>query len=289
MPRSTDVRRGKYRVEKLQPMNIKFFCPHWGSEKLDYKSFFEKVKNAGYDGVEMSFPNDQSQKSEIIQLLQTFELDIIAQHWETSTANFSLHKKEFRERLINLASIRPLFINTQTGKDFFKYEQNAELIEIAIDISQKFGIKVIHETHRGKFGFASHIMSEYLRRIPELRLTLDISHWVNVAESWLEDQKDMVNLALSRTDHIHARIGFPEGPQIPDPRAPEWKLALDKHVTWWQQVVNFRRKNNQEGITITPEFGPYPYMTILPTSKEPIANQWEVNLYMMEYLKHILN
>lgn len=269
-------------------MKIKFFCPYWGSEKLEYKLFFEKVKKAGYDGVEMSLPMDKHKKSEIFGLLQTFELDIIGQHWETVTADFSLHKKEFRERLINLTSVKPIFINTQTGKDFFKYEQNAELIKIASDVSEEYGIKIIHETHRGKFGFAAHIMSEYLRRIPELRLTMDISHWVNVAESWLDDQKETVHLALTRTDHIHARIGFPEGPQIPDPRVPEWKNARDIHTIWWQQVIDLRRKANCDKITITPEFGPYPYMTILPFNNKPIADQWEVNLYMMEYIKSTL-
>ena len=84
---------------------------------------------------------------------------------------------------------------------------------------------------------------------------------------------------------IPARVGFPEGPQVPDPRVPEWKDALDKHVSWWTRVIDQRKKEGWEIFTITPEFGPYPYMTILPFSKMPIADQWEVNLFMMEYLK----
>jgi len=38
-------------------------------------------------------------------------------------------------------------------------------------------------------------------------------------------------------------------------------------------------------LTITPEFGPFPYMVSLPGTNEPIANQWEVNLFMMNLLK----
>ncbi|GAB1483119.1 hypothetical protein MASR2M78_19350 [Treponema sp.] len=49
------------------------------------------------------------------------------------------------------------------------------------------------------------------------------SRWCTVAESYLEDQKEAVDAALSRTDHIHARVGFPEGPQVGDPAAPEWE------------------------------------------------------------------
>jgi len=269
-------------------MKIKFFCPLWGSENLDFKSFLTKVKNAGYDGVEMGLPLEIEQKEKVLELINHYDLQFIAQHWETLTADYEAHKKEFHLRLENLSTAKPLFINSQTGKDFFTYEQNASLIQIADEVSRKSGVKIIHETHRGKFSFAAHITLQFLQNIPELRLGLDISHWCNVAESYLNDQPEALNLALSRTEHIHARVGFPEGPQIPDPRVPEWKEALDKHVDWWRRVVEQRRKDGWTEFTVTPEFGPYPYMTILPSSKQPIADQWEVNLFMMKYLKSAL-
>lgn len=269
-------------------MRIKFFCPLWGSENLDTKSFFTKVKAAGYDGVEMSFPTETKRKDEILELVNQFDLQLIAQHWETLTPDYEAHRKEYHQRLENLATCNPLFINSQTGKDFFSYEQNASLIQIADEVSREYGVKIIHETHRGKFSFAVHITSQFLNNIPGLRLGLDLSHWCTVAESWMEDQSEALKLALSRADHIHARVGFPEGPQIPDPRAPEWKEALDKHVSWWNQVIDQRQDDGWTEFTITPEFGPYPYMTLLPYNKQPIANQWDVNLYMMQFLKSAL-
>ncbi len=266
-------------------MEIKFFCPLWGSDTIDFREFIEKVKAAGYDGVEMSLPSDQKQKAEISGLLQEFNLQLIAQHWETATENFPKHRIEYRKRLENLATANPLFINTQTGKDYFSFDQNAKLIEIADAVSQKYGIKIIHETHRGKFSFAAHVTADFLRKIEKLRLTLDISHWCNVAESMLHDQTNSVDLAISRTDHIHARVGFQEGPQIPDPQAPEWKETLETHLGWWKKVLAQRQKDGWEVFTISPEFGPFPYMTILPHTRQPIANQWEVNVFVMNFLK----
>ncbi len=269
-------------------MKIKFFCPLWGSENLDTESFIIKVKSFGFDGVEMSLPVDTGQKEKILKIINHFDLQLIAQHWETTTADFNDHRREYRKRLENLAAAKPLFINTQTGKDFFSYEQNVNLIQIADEVSSESGVKVVHETHRGKFSFASHITSLFLKNNPGLRLSLDISHWCNVAESWLEDQSESINLALSRTNHIHARVGYPEGPQIPDPRAPEWEEALNKHLAWWKQAILFRQNDGWADFTITPEFGPYPYMTYLPYSNQPIANQWEINVFMMQYLKSAL-
>jgi len=93
-----------------------------------------------------------------------------------------------------------------------------------------------------------------------------------------------MTLAIERTDHIHARVGYPEGPQVPDPRAPEWKEALDHHLQWWDAVIALKR-NKQYIMTITPEFGPYPYMVHLPYTDKPICNQWDVNLFMMQTLR----
>lgn len=270
-------------------MQIKFFCPLWGSDNMPFESFLMKVKKAGYYGVEMSLQLEPEKKEEILTLLKRFDLRLIAQHWETATADYGLHKKEYRRRLANLASSNPLFVNSQTGKDFFSFEQNTELIRIADEISNEYDVKIIHETHRGKFSFAAHIAAGYLKEISSLRITLDISHWCNVAESWLDDQQEAVNLAISNTDHIHARIGFPEGPQIPDPRVPEWNEALDRYTGWWKQVIEHRRKDGWEEFTVTPEFGPFPYMTILPFTKQPITDQWEVNRFMMEYLRTALD
>lgn len=269
-------------------MEIKFFCPQWGSNHLDFNEFVTNVTNAGYYGIEMSLPLNQNEKDSMLHSIRRQGLLFIAQHWETSTPDFEEHKKEYRTRLVNLATAAPLFINSQTGKDFFSFEQNSELIQIASEVSQQHGVKIIHEIHRGKFSFAAHITADYLNRLPDLRIGFDISHWCNVAESYLHDQQAAIDLAISRADHIHARVGFPEGPQITDPRDTNWKEAVDYHIGWWKRIVEIRRKEGMPVFTITSEFGPFPYMIIMPFTRQPIANQWEINVYMMNMLKETL-
>ena len=63
----------------MSNMEILFFCPYWGSEDLDYKSFFEKVKNVSYHGVEMRLPLEIASKMEILDLLEQSGLYFIAQ------------------------------------------------------------------------------------------------------------------------------------------------------------------------------------------------------------------
>ncbi|MBK7711332.1 MAG: sugar phosphate isomerase/epimerase [Bacteroidales bacterium] len=265
-------------------MKVKFYCPQWGSALLPYKVFFTRVKEAGFDGVEMSLPFEKKEKSEILHLLKDFELELVAQHWETSHPDPLIHREVYRNHLINLAEANPVFINSQTGKDYFPFEENAALIAIAFQVEKETGIPVIHETHRGKFSFALHITRQYLDKIPRLNIGLDLSHWCNVSESLLADQQDDLEVALGRTRHIHARVGYAEGPQITDPRLPEWEEAVNVHLSAWDKVVSNLVKNGRD-CTITPEFGPHPYMLHLPFTQMPVANQWEINVYMKDLLK----
>jgi len=128
------------------------------------------------------------------------------------------------------------------------------------------------------------VAKNFIDTIPDLRLTLDISHWCNVHESYLADQSETVQLALSRTDHIHARVGHPEGPQVNDPRAPEWKDAFQAHLNWWDHIVAQKKKDGKR-LTILTEFGPADYMPTLPYTRQPLADQWEINAYMKDFLR----
>ncbi|TGV00240.1 sugar phosphate isomerase/epimerase family protein [Flavivirga rizhaonensis] len=266
-------------------MHIKFFCPYWGSEHLDYTTFLHKIKEAGYDGTEIILPYDKNDKDLIVKTAKQLNLEIIALWGGVIEGNFSTSIKTYEEHLRNACSIQPLFVNIQTGKDHYTYEQNMEFIHLAQRISEETRVKVVHETHRGKFSFAAHITREYLEKNPWIRITADFSHWCNVSESLLEDQPKNIEKAIANTDHIHARVGFAEGPQIPDPRTPEWQITLDAHISWWDRIIELKRSQNAPYITISPEFGPFPYMVMMPFTGLPISSQWDINLYMKNLLK----
>ncbi|MEO8821123.1 MAG: sugar phosphate isomerase/epimerase, partial [Ginsengibacter sp.] len=242
-------------------MAVKFFCTRWGSENISWNDFFPKVKNAGYDGIELGIPGDFSNSAldEIWNLADNHRMLLIPQHFDTYEADYSKHYDLYCAWLEKLKPYKAIKINSQTGKDFFSFEQNLSLIQEAQKFSEETGIPIYHETHRNKFSFAAHIAGIYLQKIPSLKITLDISHWVCVAESFLEDQKEAVNLAIERTEHLHARVGYVEGPQVPDPRVNQWQQALQAHLSWWDKVAE-RKKLEDDTLTITPEFGPFPYM-----------------------------
>lgn len=267
-------------------MGVEFFCPRWGCEDVAWDDFLRSVKEAGYDGIEYGIGNSVSAKEldEVWNLSEKYKLKIIAQSWENTESDFSKHLESYQGWLEMIKHYPLVKIDSQTGRDFFSFGQNSALIEEASRFTSDTGIQVAHETHRNKLLFAAHVAKDYLQRIPEMRITLDASHWVCVAESFLEDQPKAVDIAIEKAIHLHARVGYPEGPQIPDPRVKAWEHALSKHLEWWDRVAALRTQQN-EVLTITPEFGPYPYMVHEPVSGRAIADQWSINVFIMDLLR----
>ena len=264
-------------------MKFAFFCPKWGMEDLSNEAAAKKVKAAGYDGMEIA--TDVKEAAQTIKAMKDHGLETILMAFG-GVAEFVAHKKQFRSDLETLAAAKPLFINAHTGKDFFTFEQNCELIQTAMDVQKASGIKILHETHRGRFSYSLPATDHYFVTFPDLRLTGDFSHWVNVSESFLSDQTDSMARAMSRTDHIHSRVGHPEGPQVNDPRAPEWTEAVQAHLAWWDKIVDIHRKKGTPVLTVTSEFGPAPgYLPTLPYTNQPVASQWDINVYMMDLLR----
>ncbi|OAQ42009.1 xylose isomerase [Pedobacter psychrophilus] len=273
-------------------MLIKFFCPRWGSESLSWDDFCLKVKQEGYHGVESPVSLEEEEKKDMKTALDKYELLFIGQYYQSFDSNLEVNKIEFEQHLYNILELNPLLIDSQTGKDYFTAQQNKELFDLASIFSNDNNILIAHETHRNKALFAAHITMNLLNQNPEVKITADFSHWCNVSESLLEEQEKALKIAIERTVHIHARVGNSQSAQVSDPRSKQWGSELEAHLNWWDKIVENRAASNSNLLTITPEFGPYPYMPAIPFTKMPIANQWDINVYMMNLLKeryHLYN
>ena len=156
-------------------------------------------------------------------------------------------------------------------------------IEEETKLSKQYKIPIYHETHRGRFSYSLPETIKYLEK-NEINLTLDISHWMVVHESLLNKQKKLLDKVIQNTNHIHARVGFEEGPQVNDPTAPEWKNTVDRHIDIWESVI-LKQWDQKNVVTITTEFGPPNYMPTEPITRRPMSNQWEVNVFIMNSLK----
>lgn len=245
-----------------------------------------KVKKEGYDGIEIWWPLATEAQNEIFSALKKYNLDVgfLCGGSQKEAREHLAYFQKMIDAAANNAVQKPLYINCHSGRDFFSYEENQAFIDHTTSLSKKSGVLICHETHRSRMLFAAPVAKQYIQRNPELKITFDVSHWCNVSESLLQDQEETVQLALERVEHIHARIGHPEGPQVSDPRAPEWEGAVNAHFAWWDKVVERKRKEGGR-LTFLTEFGPPDYMPTLPYTRQPLADQWAVNVYTMQLLR----
>jgi sugar phosphate isomerase/epimerase len=265
--------------------DLKVLATNWGfAGALD--AFCAKAKKEGYDGIEMWWPMEKSSQDELFALLKKYSLQVgfLAGAPQSNYTEHSAHFKKMTQAAATNRLQKPLYINCHSGKDYFSFEENAAFIEHTTQLSKQTGILICHETHRSRMLYAAPVGRKYLQTLPDLKITLDASHWCNVSESLLQDQADTMKLAIDKTEHIHARIGHSQGPQVNDPRAPEWESAVKAHLGWWDEVVK-RKKSAGEALTILTEFGPPDYMPTTPYTRQPLADQWAINVHMMHLLR----
>lgn len=272
-------------------MEFQYVCPYWGQEGTKASLFFARVLEEEYDGVEINLPDSpdfvrefESTLANVRSVKKNFVF-IAQQVLEPATEFADAYLLRMKTRLEFLATLKPDFINSHTGKDYFSFDDNCRIIEAAENVASRSGIPILHETHRGRFTFHAASMLPYLEKFPELKLTGDFSHWCTVSESMLQDQKAIVERITPHVHHIHARVGHEHSPQVNDPFAPEWNQHMNAFVSWWKKIIAAQSVNGKRSITITPEFGPVPYMPTLPYSQRPLADQWQINAQMKNMLK----
>jgi len=283
----TDSLLLKYKHKPLMNIppdfKIRFHATNWGYAG-NMESFCAKAKKDGYNGIEVWAPRDPKNQDELVQIATRNQLDLGLLIGASET-DPKVHAHSFKDYAKEAVKLNPVYINCHSGRDYFSLEENRPMIDYTYELESQTGIPFYHETHRGRCLYSAPVSGQYLKTFNALKLTLDISHWTNVHESMMEGQEGVLEQAITRTHHIHSRIGHAEGPQINDPRAPEWDVTVNTHLGWWDRVIQARIKEGKKSFTVLTEFGPPPYLPVMPYTQMPLADQWDINLYMMKLLR----
>ncbi|MBB5159227.1 sugar phosphate isomerase/epimerase family protein [Saccharopolyspora phatthalungensis] len=125
--------------------------------------------------------------------------------------------------------------------------------------ARQAGTPLLIETHRGRLTSDILFTTELLDAVPELRLTADLSHYVNGDEFALpvsERNQALIERLLARSDVFHGRIASPGQVQVPV-RAEHTRPLLELFTSWWRRGFELRRAEDPEPlVTFTAELGP---------------------------------
>ncbi len=273
-------------------VDVQFMYPRWGAEHISWNDFLDRVLLEGYQGIEW-YPYGEKEVlnfSNIFQALTDRDLQYsIVFAVFGDTPSFESYLIALEEQLVEMAQLgqyglAPRFISAQVGREYYSQEQILACLTVCEKVEQLTGIPIYQETHRNKWTYAVHRIPSIKKAFPALKLTLDISHWYCVSESYLEDQQDQVFDLLPQVYHVHTRVGHTQGSQISDVSNPRNELALRKHLEVWQQYVNLQLSNGRRRFTFTTEFGPPPYLISSGNAEQDYEEQWRQNKWIKNYL-----
>jgi len=268
-------------------MDIHFYKTLWGFDG-DYHQAIAQARAAQMQGIEGPAPADSQARSELGQLLREHQLGYIAEITTAGSyvpdrqATLEQHLASFRAKLSDSMELNPLFVTCLGGCDAWPESQSIEFFGRAMELAEQARVTVSFETHRGRSLFNPWVTQRVVEQLPAIQLTCDFSHWCVVCERLIDSELDIIQQIASNAHHIHARVGYDQGPQVTNPAAPEYQVALQAHQHWWEIIWRAQAARGYLLTTMTPEFGPDGYLHEAPFSREPVADLWELNTWMAQ-------
>ena len=266
-------------------MELKLFKTLWG-HRGSLEQAIGQATQANMQGIEGPAPSDASSRRIFGEQLDANGLGYIAEittagsYVPDRNASLSDHLASFGEKLHHSLELEPIFITCLGGCDAWPESQSIDFFCSAMELAHTNNVTVSFETHRGRSFFNPWVTKRIVEQVPAIKLTCDFSHWCVVCERLMDSEIDVIKGISSHAHHIHARVGYDQGPQVPHPAAPEYRDALHAHQQWWEILWQAQREQGYMVSTMTPEFGPDGYLHEIPFKREPVADLWELNCWM---------
>lgn len=272
-------------LASVQRMQLRLFKTLWGFTGT-YAQAIAEARAAGMCGIEGPAPEAAQPRAKLRALLREHECDYIAEittagsYVPQRNASLTKHLESFRIKLAASAELEPLFVTCLGGCDAWPETQSLDFFAGAMEMAEHVGLTVSFETHRGRSLFNPWVTQRIVQALPKIKLTCDFSHWCVVCERLIDAELEVIDVIAQHAHHIHARVGYDQGPQVPHPAAPEYEYALRAHQRWWESIWRAQLQRNYSISTMTPEFGPDGYLHCAPFSQAPVADLWEINTWM---------
>lgn len=272
-------------------MKLELFKTLWGHQG-SITDACEQATAAGFQGIEGQAPKDSKQQSDWKSCFESSGLKYIAEivtggdYVPNPGLSPQEHFDDLRRGLDASMPLSPRFVTTLCGSDRWPLMEVIRFLSKVVELEKEYGITISVETHRSRPTFNPWQTKHLLEALPELKLTCDFSHWCVVTERLIMDEEpELLERLGTRSHHIHGRVGYAQGPQVPHPSAPEHEADLVAHARWWQTLWRAAQESGKECFTMTPEFGPDGYLHQTPFTQEPVGDLWEINQWMGNYLR----
>ena len=238
---------------------------------LDEK--FSRAKAAGFEAIETGLTDDN--EKEIKEALDRHGLRLVM-----AIRAFTLDAvRQTVERAVRVGAD---LIWMQPADAFTPLDTVVELVREGRKMANDQGLPLFIETHRNNFTETLPATLQLLERVPDMRFTADLSHFVLVGEfyGWPEERAaERLAPILERVSHMHGRISDGEAAQV-DVGDGSGQTA-QFFVELWSIAMRHWLAGAGPGdvLPFASELGPPRYALTLPDGRE-YSDRWEQSLVM---------
>lgn len=198
---------------------------------------------------------------------------------------------ELREFFAQIEDFGVDFVNAHIMDVAATGDAAIALIREMIEEAAGRGIPFFVETHRGRITQDLRRTAEYVAAIPELRLTIDVSHYA-IAGEWEhpgDREARLLDPLLRRTSCIHGRISNGQQVQIDigergeHPLVPAYAGLWTTGMAYWLE-----RAKPDELLPVLPELGPPPYAITADgsrNSRRELSDRWQQAVLIKQLLE----
>jgi sugar phosphate isomerase/epimerase len=172
-----------------------------------------------------------------------------------------------------------MHVNVHAATPHLSEDETASRIGRMIEEGKKRNLPVLFETHRGRFTQDLYRTTQLCKRLPEMKLTLDVSHYI-VSEEKVgptDELKPFLDVLLDHVEMIHGRISNGQQIQV-DIGDGSGPLAQSYKKLWSEAMRRWRARNPVgSALIFEPELGPPDY-AIRDLTGQEFSDRWEQTL-----------
>ncbi|WP_158805023.1 MULTISPECIES: sugar phosphate isomerase/epimerase [unclassified Acidisoma] len=252
--------------------------PGGAAEPLE--TILDRIKESGFDGVATHF-YDPATVTPLMAALAERGLQIEGQVFPQTiddlkpalelAARFGCH------HLTLQADVRPR-----------RVAEAVCLLDGWAGLGREAGIDVNFETHRNRITNDLLFTLDLLDALPDLRLTIDLSHYVVAREIYLpisDETEAMIRRVIGQGWALHGRVATAHQVQVPL-SFPQHLPYVAQFIDWWALALAdwHRRAAPGASLSFLCELGPQPY-AISGANGQDISDRWAEALMMRDAVR----
>ena len=245
---------------------------------------FAAVRDAGYAGMAINLAAADTETAyKTLPLFQQYELGCVINAFPASVEDMLPVLKmagEFDAVAVNIiAQVIPSSV-----------DEASLMVQDWMEEADKEGIIIEFETHRNSVTNDLNYTIQLLEAVPDMRLAVDLSHYVVEREFALPVSKEeqvMVEKILHRADAFQGRVASAQQIQLQleFPQHQQWVVQF---LDWWEAGFKLWRKRSSENDTLIfqTELAPPEYAMTGPDGME-MSDRWQESLIMKSWVEDI--